>query len=106
MTIPEWLSVQQHSAGAGHLVSDPERTGSDQPVVNRSEQMAIDTKEILHGFVYREKSLRVGGGLELAHLSFALPRGLMRHLRAIVGILFRAVDHRRHHGSERHRVAA
>ena len=106
MTIPEWVSVDHRSAGTRHLISDAERARSEQPVVNRSEQMAIDTKEILHGSVYREKSLRVGGGLESAHLSFALPRGLMRHLRAIVGVLFRAVDHRRHHGPERRRVAA
>jgi len=106
MTVPEWVSVDRRSAGTRHLISDAERARSEQPVVNRSEQMSIDTKEILHGFVHREKSLRVGGGLELAHLSLALPRGLMRHLCAIVGVLFRAVDHRRHHGPERRRVAA
>ena len=106
MTVPEWVSVDHRSAGTRHLIPDRERTHCEQPVVNRSEQMATDTKEILHGSVHREKSLRVGGGFESAHLSFALPRGLMRDFGAIVGVLFRAVDHRRHHGPERHRVAA
>ena len=41
------------------------------------QEMAADAKEILHGSVHREKPLRVRGGCEPAHLSFALPRGLM-----------------------------
>ena len=46
------------------------------------------------------------GRCEPAHLSFALPRGLMRDLRSIVLVLPGAVHHGRHHGAARGRVAA
>ena len=75
-------------------------------MVHSSEQVTADTKEILHGSVDREKALRVCGGFEPAHLSLAWSRWLVGDLRTIVGILVRAVDHRRHHGSVRRWVAA
>ena len=68
--------------------------------------MSAHPEEILYEAVDREKSLRVRGGLEPAHLALTLSRRLVRDLRAIVRILFRAVDHRRHHGTVRRRVAA
>ncbi len=68
-------------------------------MVNGSEQVTAHSEEIQHEAVDREKPLRVRGGFEPAHLSFALPRGLMRDLRAIVFVLPGAVDHGRHCGA-------
>ena len=69
-----------------------ERTGSQRPVVNRSEQVTADTEEVLHEAVYREKPLRVRGGFESTHLPLALARRLMRDLRSIVLVLPGAVN--------------
>ena len=74
-------------------------------MVNRSEQVAADAKEILHESVYREKPLCVRGGSEPAHLSLALSCRLMRDLRAVVLVLPGAVHHGRHHGAVRRGVA-
>jgi hypothetical protein len=68
-------------------------------VVNSSEQVADDTKEILDGSVHREKPLRVGSRFESAHLTLPLPGRLVRDFRPIVRELVRAVDRRRHHGA-------
>ena len=68
--------------------------------------MSAETKEILHESVYREKPLGVCGGFEAAHLSLALPRRLMRHLRSIVLILPGAVNHGRHDRAVGRRIAA
>ena len=46
--------------------------------------MEADPEEIQYESVYREKPLRVRGGLEPAHLSLALPRRLMRDLRCVL----------------------
>ena len=75
-------------------------------MVNSSEQVAADAEQILDNAVHRGKPLQLGGRLEVAHLALALTGRLVRDLRAIVGILFRAVHHRRHHGAVRCRVAA
>ena len=61
------------------------------------QEVAADTKEILHGSVHREKPLRVRGGLEPPHLALPLPRRLVGDFRPIVRVLVRAVDHGRHH---------
>jgi membrane protein DedA with SNARE-associated domain len=47
-------------------------------MVDGSQQVAADTKEILNESVDREKRLRVRSRFEPPHLSLALPRGLMR----------------------------
>ena len=73
-------------------------------MVSSPEQVAPNTKEIPYESVHREKPLRMRGGLESAHLSLALPRGLMRDLRSIVLVLPRAVDHGRHRGAVRRRI--
>ena len=106
MPIPGWLGVHHCSAGRRYLIPDAERTRSEQPVVNRSEQVTADTKEILHGSVHRKKSLGVCSGLEAPHLTLALAGRLVRNLRTIVLVLPRAVHHRRHHGAVRGGVAA
>ena len=76
-TIPRWLGFHHRSASTRHLIPDAERTRSQRTVVNSSEQVAADPKEIPHESVYRKKSLRVRGGFESAHLSLALARRLM-----------------------------
>ena len=38
-----------------------------------SQEVAADSKEILHGAVHREKPLRVRGGRKTPHLAFPLP---------------------------------
>ena len=68
-------------------------------MVNRSEQVTADTKEIQHGSVDREKPLRVGSRFEAAHLTLPLPGRLMGDFRPIVRVLVRAVDHGWHHGA-------
>ncbi len=75
-------------------------------MVDGPQQVAADTKEILNESVHREKTLRVRGGFEPAHLSLALPRGLMRNLRSIVFVLPGAVDNGRHRGAVRRGIAA
>ena len=59
----------QISAGTGHLIPDPERACSEQPVVNSSEQVTAETEQIQHEAVDREKSLCVRDGFEPTHLS-------------------------------------
>ena len=62
-------------------------------MVNRSEQMAADTKQIQNDALHREKALRVGSGFEAAHLALALPCRLVGDLCSIVFVLPGAVDH-------------
>ena len=92
--------------GTRHLIPHAERTGSQRPVVNRSEQVTADTEEVLHESVYREKPLRVRGGFESTHLPLALARRLMRDLRSIVLVLPGAVNDGRHDRGVGRRIAA
>ena len=59
------------------LPPDSEGTGAQQAMVNSSQEVTTDTKQIQHDTMHRQESLRVRGRLEPAHLSLALPRGLM-----------------------------
>ena len=68
--------------------------------------MSAHSEEILHEAVHGHEPLRMGGRLEAPHLALALPGRLVGDFGAIVRVLVRAVHHRRHHGAERHRVAA
>ena len=86
--------------GTRHRIPDAERARSEQPVVSCSEWVTAHAEEIECWALDREKPLRLRGGLEPAHLALALSCRLVRDLRAIVRILFRTVDHRRHHGPE------
>ena len=92
--------------GTRHLIPHAERTGSQRPVVNRSEQVTADTEEVLHESVYREKPLRVRGGFESTHLSLALARRLMRDLRSIVLVLPGVANDGRHDRAVGRRIAA
>ena len=92
--------------GTRHLIPHAARTGSQRPVVNRSEQVTADTEEVLHESVYREKPLRVRGGCESTHLPLALARRMMRDLRSIVLVLPGAVNDGRHDRAVGRRIAA
>ena len=92
--------------GTRHLIPHAERTGSQRPVVNRSEQVTADTEEVLHESVHREKPLRVRGGFESTHLPLALARRLMRDFRSIVLVLPGAVNDGRHDRAVGGRIAA
>ncbi len=87
------------SVSTRHLIPDTERARSQHTVVGRPKQVAADAEEVEHESVHGEESLRVLGGLESSHLTLALSRRLMGHLRSIVLVLPRAVYHRRHHGT-------
>ena len=65
--------------------------------MNRSEEVAADTKEILHDAVDRREA-QLRGRLEAPHLTFTLARRLMRDFHSVVLVLPRAVHHGRHHG--------
>ena len=62
-------------------------------MVDGSQQVTTETEQIQHDAVHRQETLRVRGGCEPAHVSFTLPRGLMRDLRAIVFVLPCNVHH-------------
>jgi hypothetical protein len=53
--------------------------------------MPTETKEIVDGTVYREKTLGLPRGLEPPHLPFLLPCRLMRDLRPVVASAVLAV---------------
>ena len=67
--------------------------------------MSAHSEEILHQAMYGHEPLHVRGRLEAPHLALALPGRLVGDFGAIVRVLVRAVNHRRHHGAERRRVA-
>ncbi len=75
-------------------------------MVHGPQQMPPDAKEILHDAVHGGEALQVRGRSKATHLAFPLAHRLMRHLGAIVLILIRAMDHRRHHRAARRRVTA
>ena len=74
-------------------------------MVDGSQEVATDPKQIQDDAMHRQEPLRVGGGGKPAHLSLASPRGLMRDLRSIVFVLPGTVHHGRHHGAVRRSVA-
>ena len=73
-------------------------------MVSRTQEMTTDPKEILHHAVGRRETLQMDRRLEASHLALTLSRRLMRHLGAVVCILIRTVDHRRHHGPVSRRI--
>lgn len=74
-------------------------------MVNRLEQVAANTKEILDDAVHRCEALQLSGRLEAAHLVLTLEDGLLGDFCSIVFVLPGTVDHGRHHGVVRCRVA-
>ena len=68
--------------------------------------MSPDPEEIQHESVDREKPLRVRSGFEPAHVSLALPCGLVGDFGTIVLVSVRAMGDGRHDRSVRSPVAA
>ena len=60
-------------------------------MMDRFQQVASQSKEILDDGLKGEKPLGLTRRLESAHLTFPLAGKLMRDLRAIVGVAFRVV---------------
>jgi len=94
------------SAGTRHVVPHKEGTGSQPTVMSSLEQVTSHAKEIPNQSVHRQESLRVSGGFEPSHLSFALAGRLMRDFGSIVLVLLRAVNNRGHHEAVGRRVTA
>ncbi len=99
-------SARGRLAGTRYLIPETERAGSQETVVSCPEQVATDPEQILDDAVHRCEPLQVGGRLEPAHLPLALTSRLMRDRRSVVFVLPSTVDHGRHHGTMRGRVAA
>ena len=74
-------------------------------MVHGPQHMPSDTKEVQHDAVHRREPLQLGGRLEALHLAFRW-RVILRYLGAIIRILTRPMDHRRHHRAARGRVTA
>ena len=68
--------------------------------------MSAHSEEILHQAVHGHEPLHVGGRLEAPHLALSVTGRLVGDFGSIVRVLARAVDHRRHHGTVRRRIAA
>ena len=68
--------------------------------------MSTHSEEILHHAVDRHEAFHVRGRHKAAHLALSLSNRLVRDLGAVVRVLIRAVDHRRHHLALRGRVTA
>ena len=68
-------------------------------MVGGPEQMAADPEEVLHDAVHRREPLELPGGLEAAHLPFALSCRFVRDLGSVVGVLLGPMHDRRHHGA-------
>ena len=49
-----------------------------------AQQVAADSKQILHGTAHQQEAVRVFDRLESVARAFALPRWLMRDLRSVV----------------------
>ncbi len=79
---------------------------SQYTIMGRPQQMSGHPEEILHHAVDRREALQMDGRLEAPYLTLTLSRRLMRHFGAIVRILIRTVEHRRHHRAVRGRVTA
>ena len=75
-------------------------------MMDGSEEMAADTKQILDGSMHRKEPLRVNSRLEPAHLTLSLPSRLMGDFDPIVRVLVCAVDHGRHYGAAGRGVTA
>ena len=100
------MSARAPLAGTRQLIPETERAGSQETVVSCPEQVAADPEQILDDAVHRCEPLQMGGRLESSHLPLALTSRLMRDLRSVVFVLPSTVDHGRHHGAVRRRVAA
>jgi len=85
------------SGGACHPVPFGECLRPEETMVGGPEQMAADPEEVLCDAVHRREPLELPGGLEAAHLPFALSCRFVRDLGSVVGVRVRELDDRGHH---------
>ena len=64
--------TQPPDSDTRHLPPDPESTRTQQAMVDGSQQVTTDTKEIQHDAVHRQEPLRVCSRGKPPHLSLAL----------------------------------
>ena len=75
-------------------------------MVNGSQEVTTDPKQIQQDAVHQQESLRMCGRGEPPYLSLALAGRLVGDFGAIVGVLVCAVNHRRHDRAMHCRVTA
>ena len=100
------LAAQPSDSDTRHLTPDPEGTRAQQAMVDGAQEVTAETEQIQHDAVHRQETLRVRSRLEAPHLAFPLSRRLVRDFGAVVRILIRAVDYRRHHHAARRGLGA
>ena len=93
-------------SGERDLLPGTERLGAKHSIVDGTQQMAPDPKQIAHDAVDRKESLRLGGGFEPPHLALPLARRLVGDFDPVVLVSRGAVKDRRHDGAVGGRIAA
>ena len=64
--------IASSDSGTGRLPPGGERTGAQETMVDCTQQVSPNPKQIQHDAVHRQEALRVSDGREPAHLAFAL----------------------------------
>ena len=85
--------MQPSDSDTRHLPPDPKGSRAQQAMVDGSQEVTTDTKQIQHDAVHRQELLGLRSRGEPPHLSLALAGRLVRHFRPIVLVLLRAVHH-------------
>ena len=75
-------------------------------MMTRLQQMPADAEEVLDKSMHGQESLRLTWRFELSHLSFSLPRRLVRDFGAIILVLLGAMDYGWHDAAKRRRIAS
>ncbi len=93
-------------SGARDLLPGSERLGAKHSIVDGTQQMAPDPKQIAHHTVDRKESLRLGGGFEPSHLPLPLARRLVGDFSPVILVSRGTMKNRRRDGALGGRIAA
>ncbi len=93
-------------SGARDLLPGTERLGAKRSIVDGTQQMAPDPKQIAHDAVDRKESLRLSGGFEAPHLALPLARRLVGDFSPVILVSRGTMKNRRHDGALGGRIAA
>ena len=85
--------MQPSDSDTRHLPPDPKGSRAQQAMVDGSQEVTTDTKQIQHDAVHRQEPLRLRSRGEPPHLSLTRAGRLVRHVRPIVLVLLRTVHH-------------
>ena len=85
--------TQPFDSDTRHLTPDPEGPGAQPAMVDGSQEVPTDTKQIRYDAVHRQEPLRVRRRGEPPHLSLALAGRLVRSFCSIILVLSRAMHH-------------